>query len=235
MPNEPVTTPDSGITPPAPLVGGDTEGQAAVDVMKDAQTATEDEKPLVEGEKAKPEGEEEKPEPRAPEEYAEFTKPEGLEFDDTNMAEFKAFAKEQDLTQEQAQKFLEFGGEKIKAMTEAPYKLWAETQAKWQAEVKADPEIGGTKFQDSRAMAAKVFEPGESNPFVRSEEEAKGLKEALNMTGAGNNPAMVKFFVRLGSLLSEPGGLTGKPSNSDRQANLLNTMYPTMTGSGQGT
>ena len=70
-------------------------------------------------------------------------------------------------------------------MAEAPYKLWAETQAKWQAEVKADPEIGGTKFQDSVKTAALVFEPGESNPFVRSAEEAQSLKDALNATGRG--------------------------------------------------
>jgi len=30
-----------------------------------------------------------------------------------------------------------------------------------------------------------------------------GLKEALNLTGAGNNPAIVKAFVRLGQMVSE--------------------------------
>ncbi|MFZ0931248.1 MAG: hypothetical protein WAN11_21760, partial [Syntrophobacteraceae bacterium] len=135
-------------------------------------------------------------------------------------------AKELDLTQEQAQKLLSFGGDKIKALTEAPYKAWSEMQTKWQAEVKADPEIGGTKFQDSVKAAALVFQPGESNPFVTNDADAQALRDALNMTGAGNNPALVKLFVRMGNLLKEPGSLTGGPVNKTKD--FLNAMYPTM-------
>lgn len=232
--------PDAGLAPPAPIVGGeppvvepalDTTGKPVVatpELGPDGKPITPapkldaDGKPIEE-----PKPEDEKPEPRAPEEYAEFTLPEGTELDPEAMTEFKALARAQDLTQEQAQELLKFGGERIKAMAEAPYKLWAKTQAGWQAEVKADPEIGGTKFQDSVAAAALVFVPGEANPFVKNEVEAEGLKTALNTTGAGNNPAMVKFFVRLGTLLKEPGGLSGKPTNSSRQS-LEEKMYPTM-------
>jgi hypothetical protein len=164
---------------------------------------------------------------KAPAEYAEFTVPEGTALDEQTATEFKGLAKELDLTQEQAQKLLDFGGGKLRAQIEAPYKLWAETQAKWQAEVKADPEIGGTKFAQSIKDAAQVFVPGESNPFVGSAEEAKALRDALNMTGAGNNPAMVKMFVKMGKLLAEPGSLTGGPVK-DSADTLLAKMYPTM-------
>ncbi|MFZ0945694.1 MAG: hypothetical protein WB930_00035 [Syntrophobacteraceae bacterium] len=164
---------------------------------------------------------------KAPAEYAEFTIPEGITLDEQTATEFKGLAKELDLTQEQAQKLLDFGGGKLRAQIEAPYKLWAETQAKWQAEVKADPEIGGTKFEQSIKDAAQVFVPGDSNPFVKNEAEAKALRDALNMTGAGNNPAMVKFFVKIGALLKEPGSLSGGPVK-DTQDTLLAKMYPTM-------
>ncbi len=177
--------------------------------------------------------EEKKPELRAPEEYAEFTKPPGVELDETAMSEFKSFAKEQDLTQEQAQKLLEFGSEKIKAQLEGPVKVWNEMQEKWKAEVKADPEIGGTKYEESVKNASLVFQPGEANPFVKTADEAKALREALNTTGAGNNPAMVKLFVKMGQLLSEPGSLTGKPVSTDRQGALLDKFYPSMTEAGQ--
>ncbi|MGO9170022.1 MAG: hypothetical protein ACLP56_24415 [Candidatus Sulfotelmatobacter sp.] len=120
----------------------------------------------------------EKPATKAPEEYAEFKLPEGTTLDEQSATEFKGLAKELDLTQEQAQKLLDFGGGKIRAQIEAPYKLWAETQTKWQAEVKADPEIGGTKFESSIAAASQVFVPGESNPFVKDAKEATALKEA---------------------------------------------------------
>ncbi len=225
--------PDPGINPPAPLIGDPPTPEPTPTLTPEPTPEPKlgpDGKPLPPEPKVGPDGkpiEEQKPEPRAPEEYAEFTKPEGLEFDETALAEYKSFAKEQDLTQEQAQKLLEFGGARIKTMTEAPYKLWAETQAKWQAEVKADPDIGGTKFEQSIKDAAQVFVPGESNPFVKSEAEAKGLRDALNMTGAGNNPAMVRFFARIGKLLAEPGTLTGGPVK-DSQDTLLAKMYPTM-------
>ena len=149
--------------------------------------------------------------------------------DEAQTADFKSFAKEQGLTQEQAQKVLDFGGVKIKEMIEAPYKTWRETQEKWQAEVKADPEIGGTKFEQSIKDSALVFEPNESNPFVGSAEEAKALREALNTTGAGNNPAVVKLFVKMGKLLAEPGTFTGKPTAVDKQGDILAKMYPTMS------
>ena len=100
-------------------------------------------------------------------------------------------------------------------------------QTKWQAEVKADPEIGGTKYDQSVATAAAVFVPGESNPFVKDAVEAKGLKEALNATGAGNNPAIVRLFVKMGTLLKEPGGLAGEPVMDSRKR-LEDKMYPTM-------
>jgi hypothetical protein len=227
MPDEPANATAMG--------GGATNVEvSAPETILGAQTPAET-APTVEGAKPpegevkpedKPAEEAGKPETRAPEEYSEFTKPDGLEFDETALADYKAFAKEQDLTQEQAQKLLEFGGERIKAMTEAPYKAWSELQAKWTAEVKADPEVGGTNYDKSIAAAAAVFVPGEANPFVKTQEEAEGLKKAFDVTGAGNNPALVKFFVRLGGLLKEPGSLTGKPTVSGKR--LEDKMYPTM-------
>ena len=165
----------------------------------------------------------------APEQYADFTLPEGVQLGEAGLAEFKSFAKEQDLTQEQAQKVLEFGAAQFREKLNGPYHEWSEMQRRWQAEVKADPDIGGTKFEQSIKDAALVFVPGESNPFVGSADEAKALREALNATGAGNNPAMVKLFVKMGRLLAEPGPMSGKPTAVDKQGDLLARMYPTMT------
>ncbi|SPJ15386.1 conserved hypothetical protein [Syntrophobacter sp. SbD2] len=226
----PTPAPDTGINPPAPLIGD----PPAPEPIPTPEPTPEpklgpDGKPLPPEPKLGPDGKpiEEKPEPRALEEYTEFTIPEGTTLDEQTATEFKGLAKELDLTQEQAQKLLDFGGGKLRAQIEAPYKLWAETQAKWQAEVKADPDIGGTKFEQSIKDAAQIFVPGESNPFVKDEAEAKSLRDALNMTGAGNNPAIVKLFVKMGTLLKEPGSLSGGPVK-DTQDTLLAKMYPTM-------
>ncbi len=172
--------------------------------------------------------EETKPGQRAPEEYADFTVPDVFKLEGQELADFKSFAKEQDLTQGQAQKVLDFAGPKIQEMIEQPYKAWNELQARWREEVKVDPEIGGTKFEQSVKEAGSVFVPGESNPFVKNEAEAKSLREALNATGAGNNPEVVRLFVKIGRLLAEPGHLTGRPVPQSRHEALLNSMYPMM-------
>src|SRR6185503_5483162 len=66
-------------------------------------------------------------------------------------------------------------------------------QNKWVSEIKADPEIGGVRLEASMASAARAID----------RLGVPGLKEALNLTGAGNNPAVVKAFVRLGQMVSE--------------------------------
>jgi len=162
-----------------------------------------------------------------PAEYTDFTIPDGLTLDAPSMAEFQTLAKEQGLTQEQAQKLLDFGGGKVKALVEAPYNVWRELQTKWQAEVKADPEIGGTNLVETQKNAALVFQPGPDNPFCKSADEAQALKEAFNTTGSGNHPAIVKLFSRLGALLKEPGSLTGNPVKQDAKA-LQDKMYDKM-------
>jgi hypothetical protein len=231
MPDVPAAIPEQGIDPPEPLVGVAPPPRDSNDSALHEENRPPEDTPRKDmpPENTPDEG---MPPPRAPEEYAEFTVSEGWAMDEAQTADFKSFAKEQDLTQEQAQKVLEYGGAKIKEMVEAPYKTWRETQEKWQAEVKADLEIGGTKFEQSIKDAALVFEPGESNPFVGSAQEAKALREALNTTGAGNNPAIVKMFVKMGRLLAEPGTLAGKPAAMDRQGDILAKMYPTMNEAG---
>jgi hypothetical protein len=231
-------TASTGVTMPDKLVGGDTkaaEEAAAAEAAKAAEPKYDKDGFELDADGKQKLDAEGKPIPKpaegkAPAEYAEFKIPEGTTLDETTATEFKAMAKELDLTQEQAQKLLDFGGGKLRALAEGPYKAWSEMQTKWQAEVKADPEIGGTKLEASLKEAAAVFVPGESNPFVGSDAEARSLKDALNATGAGNNPAIVKMFVRMGRMLGEPGSLTGNPSTgrNDLEARL-DKAFPLMT------
>jgi len=149
-----------GMDKPAKPAADSGDHDTGTDAAQEEPGPAEDgEKSQETGEDVSNEGGDEKPAQRAPEEYAEFTLPEGATIDETGLTEFKSFAKEQDLTQEQAQKVLEFGGERIRAMTEAPYKAWNETQEKWRAEVKADPDIGGTKFEQSVKDASLAAGP----------------------------------------------------------------------------
>lgn len=170
----------------------------------------------AEGEKPK-EGEEgDKPKEGAPEQYADFTLPEGVSIDEAKATEFKEFAKANNLTQDAAQALVDRHVEALKEVAHAPYKLWEDTQKEWQAEIKKDPEIGGAKYEENIGYAAKAL-------------DAFGgpkLREALSFTGAGNNPEIVRAFVRVGKAMSEGGFVGGRASNTLQSEAAK--MYPTM-------
>ena len=169
----------------------------------------------------------------APEAYADFKLPDGVTVDPKAGDEFKTLAKEIGLSQDAAQKLVDFQGGKLKELVEAPQRAWADVTKQWTDAIKADPEIGGAKFDESRATAARVFDhtiPG--NPIVRNEAEAAALRSALDVTGAGNNPAVVRMFARLGALINaEPNGLVlGRPMGTAPKS-AAEVLYPTTSAS----
>lgn len=193
---------------------------------------TEDEAGDPSGDQTGETPEETKPTARAPEEYDDFSVPEGMKLEGEELTEFKSFAKEQDLTQEQAQRVLDFAGPKIKAMIEQPYKAWKEMTQQWWNATKADAEVGGTRLEQSVKDAGQAFVPSDSNPFFKTQSEVQAIREALRLTGAMHHPEVQRLFVRMGRLLAEPSHLTGKPASQDKQQAFLNSMYPTMMEGG---
>jgi hypothetical protein len=158
-------------------------------------------------------------EPGTPEQYADIKLPEGTAIDERTASEFKGLVRKMGMTQERAQKALDYGNQIIKQRMEAIYKPWHDNQAKWEAEVKADPEIGGAKFEQNMETARLVFQPSDSNPFIKNAGEATALKRALIHTGAGNHPAVIKLFRNAGRFIA------GRRSGGDK---LLNQLYPSM-------
>jgi hypothetical protein len=53
-----------------------------------------------------------------------------------------------------------------------------------------------------------------------------GLKDALNLTGAGNNPVIVKALVRLGKMVSEDKTLNGQPAQTSAKRSPADVIYP---------
>jgi len=140
----------------------------------------------------------------APVEYKEFKLPEGVKFDEKKIAEFKTFAASKNLSQEDAQGLVDMHAAQLQAAAKAPYDLWNETQTKWRAEINADPVIGGAN------LAPAMIEVGRLIDHLK----VPGLREAMNFTGAGNNPAIVRAFVEASKLLPKEGTPTtpGKPT-----------------------
>lgn len=146
----------------------------------------------------------------APEQYADFTPPEGTTFDPTIMGKFAETAKALNLPQEAAQQLVD----QMAPVMAAQHTQQIESlKAEWLATTTADPEIGGAKLTESVAMAAKA----------RDAFATPALKEIFNGTGFGNHPEMVRFMAKVGRAISDDkvviGGQTapaGIRSHADR-------------------
>jgi hypothetical protein len=138
------------------------------------------------GDAAKPTG--------APEKYEDFKLPEGVTVPDDVKNEYLGLFKEVGLSQEAAQKLVDF---QIKADQKAAQALtsqWEATHSGWIKAIETDKDIGGDKLKESKAFAAAAL----ASDFATPE-----LKEALNLTGAGNNPEVFKFFVKVGKAMAD--------------------------------
>ncbi len=141
----------------------------------------------------------EAPAPEAPA-YGAFKLPDGSTVDAESMTQATELFKEAGLPQEQAQKFIDLALSREQAAATRGVQAFVDLQTKWVSEIKADPEIGGAKFEASMASAGRAID----------RLGVPGLREALNLTGAGNNPAIVKAFVRLGQMVSEDRFVPGR-------------------------
>jgi len=147
-------------------------------------------------------------EPAPAVQYQDFTLPKGVEVDSDTLSAAKSLFAEQRLPQEQAQKLVDLYVARANAAAERNVTAWHDTQEKWAGEVKADPDIGGPRLTASVAAASRAIE------WAR----VPGLKEALDMTGAGNNPAIVKAFVRFGQALAEDRFAAGNGGAPDQRS-----------------
>ena len=145
-----------------------------------------------------------------------LTPPKGVQIGDDAISSFKDFARARNMSQQAAQELLEFGAAKLMDSADAPRKQLAATYDAWKNEITTDPEIGGHQLDSNMVLAARALDAF----------GGEGLRRALDETGAGNNPAVVKAFVRMGKLLAEPGYATGQPAPQPKSMAAL--LYPTL-------
>ena len=147
--------------------------------------------------------------------YGEFKLPDGASVDGEQLEHATALFKEAGLPHEQAQKFIDLALSREQAAATRGVQAFVDLQTKWVSEIKADPEIGGTRFEASMASAGRAID----------RLGVPGLKEALNLTGAGNNPAIVKAFVRLGQMVSEDRFMPGRNAAPAASRSPAETIY----------
>jgi len=89
----------------------------------------------------------------------------------------------------------------------------------WYDAFVADPEIGGARRGETEHFAAKGLDAlgyAQGHPF----------REALNNSGFGNHPDMIRAFRRLGELVGEDGGFVRPTTASNRNRPVWERLYP---------
>ena len=149
----------------------------------------------------------------APEEYGTFELPDNFDMNEETLGEYHTFAKENNLTQEQAQR----GVDMVAQMKQAEMTQWVDQQKSWVDDAKSDAEFGGDKFEQNIAVAVKA-----RDSFGTSE-----FNEMLDTSGLGNHPEMIRFLNRVGKAISEDSVVVGGTSTTGNQTREA-VLYPSM-------
>lgn len=182
--------------------------------------------PAKEGETLLTEKEKPKELTGAPDKYGDFKAPDGYEFRADTLPGAQELFKKLNLSQAGAQELVNFHAAELKAVMEAPQKLWEETRAKWLEEVRGDPEIGG-KLDQVKATVARAIDG------LGDQKLANEFRKAMDYTGAGNNPAFIRAFYKLAQKVTEGHSVTGGGPSEVRAPNApprtaAHALYPNL-------
>jgi hypothetical protein len=133
----------------------------------------------------------------APEKYADFKVPEGVEVNQPMLEEFKTTAKKHNLTQEAAQELIDLQVKHVQGISEGLLTTFNQIKTDWKKETVQEL---GADYKKELVYAGKAIDK-----FGTPE-----LRVLLNQTGVGNHKELVKFFVKIGKTVSEDTFVDGK-------------------------
>jgi len=139
--------------------------------------------------------------------WTDFTLPEGVKLEDAPLNTFKEILGGELPPQERGQRLIDMHLAEIQrrdqALMEHQVKVWNDTQIQWKDAVKADPELGGNRFNTTIQTCISAV-----NRFGGNAQQRAELLQALDFTGAGNNPAIIRLINNMASRLSEGSPVT---------------------------
>ena len=149
--------------------------------------------------------------PAEPQAY-EIKLPDGIEADPALLDSARAIFTEAKIAPEVAQRLATFHGEQMQALTKAlkdqQVEVWNSTIRGWQEQVISDKTIGGANWTASKAAIEgglqTAFGVTPTTPANAPERAAhKAFVDALAMTGAGSNPAIIRGLHKMVATRSE--------------------------------
>ena len=141
--------------------------------------------------------------------------PEGLTQDDELLTSFLEGAAKGGMDNDSVNAVVASLAPKIAERLAAPQKAWTELNTGWQDEIKAQPDIGGAKLEGTVSTIQKAIDlvsvgyTDHTGKQVSAAEQALAVRQALTMTGAGNNPVLIRLFFDLAKTHVEGGVVPG--------------------------
>lgn len=152
----------------------------------------------------------------APEAYTDFTLPEGVALDADSATEIKGLAKELNLSQEKAQKVVDAATKLAQKGTQQIADTIRTVHEQWQAETRADKEIGGDKLTENLAKAKAAMQ-ATSTPQ---------LQVLLDKSGLGNHPEVIRHFLKIAPAFTEDKHVTGGKAPPGDSRSAAKVLYP---------
>lgn len=145
--------------------------------------------------------------------------PEGVEVNEELRDKFLTVMNDKEMSpKELAQALTNLQVEAAKEMAETSNRAFDDMQKKWQDEVKADPELGGSKLQDTLGGISRLVDRYGSDDLV----------QVMAATGAGNNVHVIRFLNKIAADLNEGTPATG--TATVEKPNVASRLFPSMKG-----
>lgn len=167
----------------------------------------------------------------APAKYSDFKAPDGFAFDAEFTKEASDVFKSLNLSQASAQKLMDLHAKASQAAIQQPFEAWQAMQRQWIDQIKLDPQLGG-KLDQVKAEVAKTIDS--LGPQLANE-----FRQAMDITGAGNNPAFIRAFYALAQRLNEgrpvaAGGPAAVRAPGQGPPTIAAAMYPNLPSASGG-
>lgn len=141
---------------------------------------------------------------------AKLALPEGMQADDPTFKSFSEIFTDDKLDpQARGQKLIDLYKDAVTGIRQQQVDTWKTTNESWVAAVKADPEIGGAKFEPTKTTIARAIDS-------LGPELSVAFRQGLDATGAGNHPAIWKGLAKMAALLTEGGHVSGSPASGQQ-------------------
>jgi hypothetical protein len=217
----------------APAPAADSPAVTPTSVVEDAAlgTKTAAEAPKGEADPKDPA----KEAPKEPEKPAITAKdyklddlPEGITADDVLVQDFLEGAATAGLNNDAVNAVVKAMAPKIAERLAAPQAAFKQINEQWAKECLADPDIGGSKDKLNGSMVQIV---NAMNTLGLKEGQVDQALEAFVMTGAGNNPAILRVMHKMASRLTEKSVVLGN-GPVPQSASMAQRMYPSHNKAG---